>query len=392
MRVLRWTWIGSPTLLASSVLFASIAGAQDVNNPATTADSSKETLIPELRVGDDEAYVQIYGQINKGLLVYGDGRSTLGYFPVDNDNSSTRAGITLFRQSDIGWSVTANVEAEWTPYSTSDVNQLNHGDFNWDSYLLRKAEVHFNNHDVGRIWLGQGSMASDVTAEIDLSGTNVVGYSDLPQTAGGQFFRLEDGPLSSVTVGDAFNNFDGLSRKFRARYDTPSVAGFRLGASVGTQIVPDVTHLTVWDIAAKYENTLGNYEVAGAIAYSRPNTDELLVDGSISVLHDPSGLNLTVAGAYSDAKTRNSRYVYVKLGYQTDIIDAGKTAFSVDAYLGSDVAADHSDSQSIGAQLVQNLDYLRTELYLGGRVYSYDDVTANFDDGYSILAGARTKF
>ncbi|MCY1245045.1 hypothetical protein D9M72_581550 [compost metagenome] len=57
----------------------------------------------------------------------------------------------------------------------------------------------------------------------------------------------------------------------------------------------------------------------------------------------------------------------MKVGYQADIFEVGKTAFSVDAYFGKDIAGRGSKSDSYGAQVVQNLDYLQTELYLGAR-------------------------
>jgi hypothetical protein len=109
-------------------------------------------------------------------------------------------------------------------------------------------------------------------------------------------------------------------------------------------------------------------------------------------LHEPTGLSLTLAAAYSDELSADARYGYVKFGYQTDIFEVGKTAFSVDAYYGEDIAAARSDSTSFGAQFVQNLDYLQTELYLGARSYEYDEEGEEFDDSFAVLAGARIKF
>ena len=157
-------------------------------------------------------------------------------------------------------------------------------------------------------------------------------------------------------------------------------------------MVPDVTDLTVWDIAARYDNTFDDFKVSGAVAYSEPADDQHLYDGSISFLHDPTGISLTLRPPYSDEDGDRRRYGYVKLGYQADFFEVGKTAFSVDAYFGEDIAAAGSDSTSFGAQLVQNLDYLQTELYLGARSYEYDEEDDDFDDSFAVLAGARVKF
>ena len=106
-----------------------------------------------------------------------------------------------------GWSLGGNLEWEWSLYSTNNVNQLNRDDFDWEADLLRKAEIYLESEQYGKLWLGQGSMASDTTAEVDFSGTTVVGYSLVADMAGGPFFRLCDGALSSVHVKDAFTNF-----------------------------------------------------------------------------------------------------------------------------------------------------------------------------------------
>jgi Gram-negative porin len=379
-------------LVSATLLPAAAAEATPPTPEAAAAPEPRKTAIPKLRIGDDDSYFEFYGQINKGLLVFDDGESTLGYIPVDNGNSSTRAGIRIYGAITDDWSLGGNLEWEWNPYSTTNVNQLNRDDFDWDTELLRKAEAYLTSDTLGKLWLGQGSMASDSSAEVDLSGTSVVGYSLISDMAGGPFLRLDDGLLSTVKVKDAFTNFDGLGRKLRVRYDTPSFAGFTLAASVGTQVVPEETHVTVWDIVARYENTFDDFKVSAAVAYSEPGDHQNLYDGSFSILHDPTGISLTFATAYSDEETVDGRYGYVKLGYQTDFFEVGKTAFSVDAYYGEDIAANGSDSTSFGAQFVQNLDYLQTELYLGLRSYSYDEAVTGFDDSFAVLTGARVKF
>jgi hypothetical protein len=381
--------------LAPMALAVPTAAQEAVKPKEVAFDASQrsKTAIPKLRSGTDESYIEVYGQINKGLLIFDDGGSTLGYFPVDNDNSSTRGGIRTYAAINEVWSIGGNAEAEWNPYSTANVDQLNRDDFDWNTWQLRKLEFYTESRNLGKLSLGQGSMASDGTAESDLSGTSVVGYSKIQDMAGGQFFRLTDGTLSSVHVKNAFTNFDGLQRKLRARYDTPKFAGFSLGTSVGTQVIPNESpYVTVWDVAARYENTIGDYKLGGAVAFSRPGDDENLYDGSVSVLHEPSGLSLTLAAAYSDQEPADARYGYVKLGYQADFFEVGKTAMSIDYYVGGDIAGPATDSTSFGAQLVQNLDYYQTELYLGARSYDYEDPDDDFDHSLAFLAGARVKF
>lgn len=388
-------YIAAPVLLLAALATTGSVAAQEPSKPApqpTEASKTPERWIPKLRVGDDNAYLEFYGQINKGLLIHDDGGTTENYFPVDNGNSSSRAGFRIYSLMENDWSFGANLEWEWNPYSTTNVNQLNENHFDWGTDLLRKAEIYLDSKDYGKFWLGQGSMASDSTAEVDLSGTTVVGYSLISDMAGGPFFRNDDGTLSTVHVKDAFTNYDGLSRKFRARYDTPSFGGFSLATSVGTQVVPEETDVTVWDMAVRYDETYDAFKVGAAVAFSRPGDGNSIYDGSVSVLHLDTGLSLTLAAGYSDKQTVDGHYGYVKVGYQADIFDVGKTAFSVDAYFGKDIAGRGSNSDSFGAQVVQNLDYLQTELYLGARTYSLDKETADLQDSFAVLGGARIKF
>jgi hypothetical protein len=376
------------------LLYPISVNAADQGTPASedAGGGSNPKKASRLRLGNDDAYVQVYGQINKGVLLYNDGVATEDYWIVDNDNSSTRAGITGHYAPDAIWSFDANVEAQWNPYSTSYVNQTNKGDVNFPSTLLRKAEIQITNANFGKVWLGQGSMASDNTSEIDLSGTAVVGYASVADMAGGQLFRYGSGTLSPVSVGTVFSDLDGLGRKLRARYDTPRYRGFGIGASVGTEVVTSSGNPTVGDVALTYAGDHGDFKIGAGAAVSWPGSSATRINGSLSLLHNPTGISLTVAGAYEDRTGRTPNFQYLKIGYQTRFWDFGVTAFSVDGYLGGDINAAGTNSRSIGFQLVQNIDSVNAELYAGIRTYKYGAAGLNYDDGLGFLAGMRKKF
>ena len=383
-------------ILLVSILSIPVAQAADLTalSGSGGAASKFDAAGSNLRLGDTDSYVELYGQINKGLLVYDDGRSTNAYFLVDNDNSSTRAGIRFQHEVDPGVVIGVNVEGEWEPYSTGYVNQLKKGDVDWGTALLRKAEAYFDASAYGKFWFGQGSMASDNTAEVDLSGTAVIGYASAAASASAQFYRLDDGTLSNVSVGSTFSDLDGVGRKLRVRYDSPSFNGFVLGSSVGQEVVPSRTGGTAWDVALKYNSVMTDYKVAAAIAYSEPGGSQkkFIVGGSASVLHMPSGWNLTVAGGYEALVDRNRQFFYAKLGHQADYFDVGNTAYSIDTYYGDNIATQQSETVSVGGQLVQTVDAWRSEFYLGIRSYVYEDATTEYDRGFSVLTGARVKF
>ena len=373
----------SHTPFATVLLLATLA----------VGDAAAEGLEPiEYTLGDGTV-IRFSGQINMGVLHYDDGQDDFTNF-VDNDNSSSRARLEIFSESDDGWKFEARLEAEYQPLASNVVSQLNDSP-NWDfpATNIRKAEVAFANEYFGKLWLGQGSMASDGTAEVDNSGTDVIAYSSLSDTAGGYFFRNSGNGLSTTTVGSAFSNFDGLGRKVRVRYDTPTFHGFGLRTSYGEDALAD-KEFPLYDVAAWYSGDFDQIDLDAALGYAwNEETDIETLSGSISGLHKPTGISLTLAAAreFNDDGTEG-RYGYAKLGYQRDFFDIGKTFFSVDYYFGNDIAADSSHSDSIGLAAVQNIDAYNLRLWALWRGYSYDDDADEYDDGQAVFGGALFKF
>lgn len=368
---------------------------------AAAQDLSETRLFPEnpFWEANNEGWPFLYGQINKGFLVHGDGDGTNFYPLVDNANSSTRAGITYKENWWSNVSVFGNVEGEWNPYSSARVNQNTNGNVDWDAYLLRKFEANFEIDEAGRFWFGQGSMASDASAEQDVSGTGVIAYSSIADSAGGQFFALNGGQgLSNVKIGDAFSNLDGLGRKMRFRYDTPSIlGGARLSGSIGYDALGGGND-TEWDVAATYGRSEPGeaFAMAAAIAYSKPGGDDQRISSSASILHQSSGISLTIANGYNDTdkSSRDPVFVYGKLGYLADFTSLGPTAFGIDLFVGRDFENINSESFSVGLAGVQTIEYQDTAFDIYGLVrhHNYDDNNANYENGMSFLTGARWRF
>jgi hypothetical protein len=218
---------------------------------APALSAAEERLTPPLvldgAVGDG---VWLYGQLNKGVLVYDDGDETNAYAPVDNNNSSTRAGIWLRTMPAEDFTFSFNAEGEWKPYSTGDISRVD-DDVEWDVANLRKLEAIAAFEGYGALWAGQGSMATDASAEQDLSGTALVAYSSVGDSAGGQRFVTTADVISDVSVYGAFSNYDGLGRLMRLRYDTPTWRGFGLRTSVGVDSI-NGSDEAQWDVAAVY--------------------------------------------------------------------------------------------------------------------------------------------
>ena len=353
--------------------------------------AAAEGLKPiEYTLGDGTV-IRFSGQLNMGVLHYDDGQDDFTNF-VDNENSSSRVRFQVFSNSD-DWKFESTLEAEYQPLASNVVSQLNQEpDWDFPATNIRKAEVAFANEQFGKLWLGQGPMASDGTAEVDNSGTGVIAYSSISDTAGGYFFRIEGDGLSDVTVGSSFSNFDGLGRKLRVRYDTPTFHGFGLRTSYGEDALAGLNN-PLYDVAAVYSGDFEQVDLDAAIAFSRnEGTDTDILDGSISGLHKPTGISLTLAGGREYNDSVEGRYGYVKLGYQHQFFDMGSTAFSVDYYFGNDVAAAGSDSASVGLAAVQNIDDYNLQLWALWRNHHYADDADDYDDGQAVFGGAIVKF
>ena len=344
----------------------------------------------EYKFGDDMV-LRFSGQINMGVLHYDDGGQSDTYV-VNNDNSSSRARLQLLNTTG-DWKFEAVIEAEYQPLASNVVSQLNDKP-NWEfpDSNFRKIEITLGHDDFGKVWVGQGSMASDGSAEFDNSGTSIIAYSSIPDATGGMFFRFDEDGLSGVTVGSAFSNLDGLGRKVRIRYDTPTFHGFGLRTSYGQDLLSEID-ASLYDVAATYSSDTDLLVLNGGIAFSRnEGSDTDIVSGSVSGRHKPSGISLTFAAGHRDGPTLDAAYGYAKIGYQQQFFEIGSTAFSVDYYYGDSLATEGSRSNSIGLAAVQNIDKLSMQLWLLWRNHDYDDDAGPYDDGQAVFGGAIIKF
>ncbi len=339
-----------------------------------------------IQAGNDKVNVKLSGHVNRGMLVTDDGVGT-DVYQVDNDASSTRFSIIGEAKPSDLVTVGAAIEVQFESNSTADVNQSTADtDTGSDNFTQRRLEVYFDNKALGKLWVGQGWTATEGTSEADLSGTNLAGYSDVDIQAGGTLFRDSNGDLTTTNIKSVLSNFDGQGRKDRLRYDTPKMAGFTysIGAFNGG-----------WDTALRYAGSFDGTKIAAALGYSKPNGSkvESQINGSLSVLLD-AGISVTLASGqqslYADAEDPSS--YYAKLGYQTQLIDAGKSYFSVDYGVTNDLVAEEDEATAVGLQYVQKIDAWATEAYVSYHSYSLDRTGSELDDVSALLVGARVKF
>ncbi|WP_319524114.1 porin [uncultured Desulfosarcina sp.] len=340
-----------------------------------------------VKTTNPKASIKLYGQVNKAVLYSDDGHNEDLYL-VDNDNSSTRIGVLGSITPNERYEIGTRIEVE---YQTNPSNAVWQEDKRIDDtdFEKRHLDLWVDTYRFGKFSLGWGSTASDNIAEVDLSGTSVVGYSSIASMAGGQrFYDSNTGLLNAPSIGNVFDNLDGLSRDERIRYDSPSFNGF----TGSTSYVADGGG----DFAVRYSAQVDAFKVAAGAAYANPGSTSDSVDdqlsGSVSVLHD-SGFNGTFAMGTCDYKGgRDGGFFYTKFGYRGRWCPLGVTSLSTDYGRFSDIDADGDDADTIGFQMVQDIQEWGTEAYLGYRLHKLDRNGADFDNINSFMTGMRVKF
>ena len=377
--------------------------AVDEAKAAAMAEVSKTPYPKSVLHGkgkSDKVSVELYGQVDRAFLAADDGNSSDYYF-VDNDNSSSRIGLLGEAKVNDDLTIGTRMEFEYQSNPSNVVNQndKNPNDGDGTGFNERWMDAQLTSKRFGKLYLGKGSTASDGTSEMDLSGTSVVGYASVEDMAGGiLFYNDATNTLSNTAVKGVFNDFDGLSRRNRVRYDSPDFWGFQLSGSLLSD---------GGDVALRYAAKWGqDWEFVAALAYADPqaisNTVDNQYNGSASILHS-SGLNLTVAGGIQDLdsgllnpdgtkRDDDPTFYYAKLGYRAKWFKVGETRFSVDYARNDDVAQDGDEAKSVGFQAVQEFPEWGSEYYIGYRWYDLDREQADFDAINALMTGVRVKF
>lgn len=401
--------------------------------------------------GGDKVKLSLSGQVDRALL-YGDDGKSSAIRNVDNIISSTRFRLLgEARPFADSTTVGTNLEMEIRPNLSNQqtIEQSLPQAAGNVPPTIRQADVFVANQDYGGVRLGFGSTASYLTNEFDLSGTFIAHYVGAAEMDGGFAFRqigpalVPNGPGGKLVlspagafgpaVGSVFNNFGGLGRDDRIRYDTPVWEGLqfatsyvdggsydaavRLGRSIGDfQVIAAVAGM---DASHRNHTPTANLGYAGVppgdvdgtslggvnAAANAPNLADVSpngsrqFDGSFSILHS-SGVSLTMAGGVRNPEYRDPlghqlspNLFYTKVGYQHDFFSFGRTAFAVDFTQQDEVifAGDVARAYSFG--MVQNIDAAALELFFAVSKETLNrTIGGEFLPIYAAWTGARVRF
>ena len=329
--------------------------------------------------------LSIYGMVNRAVNVVDDGDDTDAYF-VDNDNAESRVGFLGTAKINDDLTVGSRIELTIAPDKAGSVNQNNKEA--GDVFEQRWASVAAESKRYGKLSLGKGFTASYGTASRDLSKTNVIAYVTVADTAGGMLFRQEDDVLTNLSIAEAFQSFDGLNRRSRVRYDTPTYKGFQLSTSLVTD--------ERYDGALWWGGQGNGFKAIGAASIADPKIDDadLQYTGSFSVLHEETGLNLTLSTGFLERDNGDDKEnYYAKLGLLKRFFPVGETAFSIDYNKTENQPTEDDDGYSFGLAAVQHFEKYGSEIFFLYRDYSLDrDFGPEVHDISVISLGSRIKF
>lgn len=449
-----------PTSLTTLVAAAGLLMGNVAYAPAHAADlgggccSDLEERVAELeattaRKGNRVVSLQVYGQVNKALMIWDDGEDSDAYI-VDNDYSSTRLGFTGKGVMKPGVTAGYLIELDIQDSASNEVYNANDPTFrNFASggddgekpgvadsaeneISIRFSEFYLESDRMGRVTLGQGSMATDGINEIVLG--NSVRNSDLHHNNAFSI-RTSGGAFTGLQWEDVASNLDGV-REDRIRYDSPTIYGFIASAAWGDN--------DLWDAALRYKAEWNSIRFAAGIGYQWDGrgrktvstgdettpTSEIditsftaesneIFSGSASIMHVPTGLYAAIAAGernVDDSSADDSSFYYVQLGLERKFLPYGTTTIygeyaeytDFGAVSGGFFSDREGDAERWGLGIVQRFDSAALELYAQATFWSYDSSTSvavldpdgftdttslvDYEDFGQVLIGSRIKF
>jgi hypothetical protein len=393
--------------------------------PAQAADlggnccSDLESRVAELeattaRKGNTKVSLTVYGQVNRALMAWDDGKDGDANF-VDNTQSSTRFGFKGNAKVAPGWKSGFNIEIEVVDSASASLAQDNwttDADVKGNNALVvRQANWYLEGDKVGRLTVGQGNTATKDGVLVNLSGS----MSD-----GKLYFNNAFKIRSAAGSADSkWSNFaDGLdgTRAHVVRYDTPSIYGFILSAAWGEN--------DFWDTAIRFAKDFGGVKIAafGGYSYNSASENNLthaprdLAErwtGGVSVMH-ATGLYVNVTGGTEDKKSRkdaaghhvDANYIYGQAGIHRKFLPVGATTVYGEVAQYNDFGAgtvlfdrvvQSSEVNRWGLGVTQAFDSAALELYAQYHHYNLDatdraSAKARTEDFDAVVTGAKIKF
>ncbi len=346
------------------------------------------------------------GQISR-MISYADNGIDSDVLHVDNNNSGTR--VRLRGATDLGNGTKAGINWE-TDWQFNDSASMDIGDADDDNTPENRLRDLFFEGAFGKLSMGRGNGAANGTSEIDYSGTWIASNSGDFHLSGLQF-RVKDRTEFGRTVGSYGSligqNFDGLSRNNRLRYDTPALGPVVLSVDAGQE---------KWEGAARLSQKMaGGGKVGAALGYVQckiGNEAQRCSGGPAGLKYNQFGMSASlllangfnITGAYGKRDIKqfagedlrqgrsDPKMWYIKVGWASGPHHISG-AYKKTENLGT---IGTFEGKKLGIEYVHNMKDHGVELYAGLWKAEIDDDSGagadQIEDINGLFVGSRVKF
>lgn len=375
--------------LIGGALAAAVIGAAVYAQHAKAADlggnccADLEERVAELeattaRKANRKVSLTIYGQVSRAVLWHkedGEAGTNRGFELGDNFNSPSRFGFRgeakISPDMKAGFVIELGVAEPGTQVVNGTIirNFDNQPSviYSFDgetatSGLSIRHNYAYVDTQLGKVSLGWTGTAADGIVEINLGNTYV-------------------GALTPLGLG---NLFDG-GRTNVVRYDSPTMAGFTVSASVNDA--------EAWDLALRYAGEFGGIRLAAGAAYSELGADVHRIAGSASAKHMTTGLFLTAN--YGEFKLPGGGALkpvgyHAVAGIERNWSALGATTLFGEYAKIKELMAIDDGAKMIGLGVTQAIDAGALDLFLSYRRFDPTEAaSASFD---TVMGGIRIAF
>ena len=373
-----------------------------------------------VRSGNSRVSLTVYGQVNRAVRFAFTEEDTQ-VSNVDQDGSSSRLGFLARGRVDEGLTISARTEVEWQYNRRSGIRDDVAGEKeNVERLRARHVDLWTDHRDLGQLWLGKGSIASDAATLITMSGTSYV-FAFHGPGVDDSLRASQDGSANAVSR-HGFAAFTG-QRQSRIMYATPNVMGFRalVSHSEKDRVAAGLRYagspFGMKDIRAAMR--FGWYRQAGPGAThdgqgdapdvevqdtrvgSRPGTQHYGLSGGI--MHVPTGFSLSGSWGRTEwgkdptpdnhMDDRSPEMFAGEVGWTGSVWDMGTTSVSLGYGRWTGGGDDKGHSERVHTAVVQRIVPAATDIYLG---VSYDTgkdkMKKDRDAVVIVLTGIRLRF
>lgn len=404
-------------LIAAAGLVGGITSAQAADLGGDCC-ADLEERVAELeattaRKGNRKVSLTISGQVNESVMYWDNGVES-NVYQLTNDVSRSR--FRFLGSAKINADVSAGYLIE-IGVRTSSSHAVNAGaDDAGNGLDIRHSAWWLQSKQLGKLWVGQTSAATDAITEINLANAGHFATQNSSSYIGGFAEPITGLALTrfmggaGITGGTSGQIGEG-ERQNVVKYESPVFAGFAVSVAAGED--------DMWDVALRYAGEFSGFKIAAGVGYMNFTDDGafgcVTVGGSAdcsqigasgAIMHVPTGL--FVHGAYGQRSDDNvaagqddtSTQWYIQAGIEQNFFGLGKTTLFGE-YQNWDVgftAGNNVNNRSLemtmwGIGFNQAIDAAAMDLYIRYNQYDPDSNQHVGEEKFQVItAGGRIQF